>query len=109
MNREQQRKVASYFASTFIQERTIFSGLLNYYGKFIPNLATLIQLLNGLLQHDYQWKWSVECEAAFNQAKENLVSSKVLVHYDPITVATHVLAYRVEAAFFLPNIVVDGL
>ena len=28
-----------------------FLGLLNYYGKFIPNLATMIHPLNALLRH----------------------------------------------------------
>ena len=35
---------------TNIQELRSFLGLLNYYGKFIPNLATLIHPLNELLQ-----------------------------------------------------------
>ena len=29
-----------------------FLGLLNYYGKFIPNLASIIQPLNALLRKD---------------------------------------------------------
>ena len=38
-----------------------FLGLLNYYGKFIPNLATLIHPLNQLLHEDVKWKWDAEC------------------------------------------------
>ena len=61
-----------------VQELRSFLGLLNYYGKFIPNLASLIRPLNSLLRHDCQWKWSDECEAVFKEAKEKLLSSKVL-------------------------------
>ena len=80
-----------------VQELCSFLGLLNYYGKFI---ASLIHPLNALLHHDCQWKWSEECEAAFKQAKEKLVSSKVLVHYDPklpIKVTADASAYGVDA------------
>ena len=34
-----------------IQELRSFLGLLNYYGKFIPNLSTTVHPLNCLLQH----------------------------------------------------------
>lgn len=58
-------------------------GLINYYGKFIPNLSTLLHPLNSLLQRGQKWNWSAECGEAFNRAKEVLTSSRVLVHYDP--------------------------
>ena len=51
---------------------TQYLGLLNYYGKFIPNLATLIHPLNSLLQHAKPWAWTKECSQAFQQAKEAL-------------------------------------
>ena len=34
---------------TNVQELHSFLGLLNYYGKFIRNLSSIIHLLNGLL------------------------------------------------------------
>ena len=91
-----------------VQELRSFLGLLNYYGKFIPNLASLIHPLNALLHHDCKWKWSEECEAALKQAKEKLVSSKVLVHYDPklpLKVAADASAYGVGAVL---SHVIDG-
>ena len=30
-----------------------------------------------------QWQWDQECDAAIDEAKAALVSSKLLVHYDP--------------------------
>ena len=87
-------------APTNVQELRSFLGLLNYYGKFIPNLASLLHPLNTLLHRDCPWKWSEECETAFRQAKEKLISSSVLVHYDPslpIRVAADASAYGVGA------------
>ena len=68
-----------------LTELRSFLGLLNYrmyYGRFIPNLSTLIHSLNRLLKQDSKWNWTDECEAAFTRAKEQITSSKVLVHYD---------------------------
>ena len=58
-----------------IQELRSFLGLLNYYASFIPNLSSLIHPLNRLLRHDTRWKWSKDCEVAFNEAKARLLSS----------------------------------
>ena len=59
---------------TCVQELLAFLGLLNYYGRFIPNHATLSQPLNNLL-----------CNAkAFKLIKDTLVSSTFLTHYNPV-------------------------
>ena len=60
-----------------------FLGMVNYHGKFIRNLSTILQPLNQLLQKNQEFAWSPKCEEAFNKAKESLTSSNVLVHYDP--------------------------
>lgn len=60
-----------------------FLGMINYHGKFISNLSSILQPLNQLLQKDQEFLWSPQCEEAFNNAKESLSSSHVLVHYNP--------------------------
>ena len=40
------------------QELRAFLGLLNYYGRFIPNLASVLHPLNELLRLDSEWAWS---------------------------------------------------
>ena len=92
-----------------LQELRSFLGLLNYYSKFISNLATLIHPLNCLLQHDHKWKWTTECDLAFKQAKEVLSSSHVLVHYDaslPITLAGDASAYGIGVV--ISHVLPDG-
>ena len=58
-------------------------GMINYHGKFIRNLSTILQPLNQLLQKNREFKWSSQCEQAFNKVKDSLSSSNVFVHYDP--------------------------
>lgn len=65
-----------------VAELRSFLGLLNYYGSFISNLSTLLHPLNNLLKKGENWSWTGECQDAFKKAKEGLVSSQVLVHYD---------------------------
>ena len=66
-----------------VKQLRSFLGLVNYYGKFIRNLSTIVQPLNRLLCRNTPWKWSDECQDTFETLKERLASSEVLVHYDP--------------------------
>jgi len=92
-----------------IQELRSFLGLLNYYGKFISNLSTLLHPLNALLRKDSKWRWTKECQQSFETAKEKLVSSQVLVHYNPelqIKLAGDASAYGVGAV--ISHVLEDG-
>ena len=66
-----------------ITELRAILGLLNYYRKFLHNLSHLILPLNHLLRKGQKCEWTTACGATFNEAKQVLVSSKVLMHYDP--------------------------
>ena len=59
-----------------------FTGLVNYYGRFIPNLSAILAPLNRLLCKDVEWSWGLPEQEAFEKAKAQLSSSAVLVHFD---------------------------
>ena len=87
-------------APTDITELCSFLGLLNYYGRFIPNLASLLHPLNQLLCKGVDWKWSEECAQTFKVAKEALVLAQVLAQYDPelpLLLTADTLSYGVGA------------
>ncbi|XP_041435047.1 uncharacterized protein K02A2.6-like [Xenopus laevis] len=91
-----------------VSELRSFLGLLNYYGRFLPNLSTLLQPLHELLQKDTKWVWSAQCEKAFQDAKQRLTNSKWLAHYDPskpLRLACDASPYGVGAVIshILPN------
>ncbi len=65
---------------TNVTELRSFLGLLNYYRSFLPNIATILHPLNQLLQSNIEWKWTRECQHAFEKSKDLLTSSTVLVH-----------------------------
>ena len=60
-----------------------FLGLLNYYGKFIPHLSTLLAPLHRLLRKQSTWTWGSEQQDAFDHVKGILASDSVLARYDP--------------------------
>ena len=81
-------------------ELRAFLGSIQYYGKFVPQLSTLLSPLYELLQKNSQWKWTDKCEAAFLAAKAEISSDKVLTHYDvklPIVLACDASQYGVGA------------
>ena len=65
-----------------ITQLRAFVGLLNYYGKFIPQVATHMTPLYKLMEKDHKWLWSAECQDAFLKCKELLTCEAVLTHYD---------------------------
>ena len=68
---------------TNVSQLKSFLGMLNYYGKFLPNLSTCLAPLYALLQKKSPWSWGSQQENAFNKAKSMLTSSCLLTHYDP--------------------------
>ena len=65
-----------------VGELRSFLGLINYYGKFVKNLASICKPLYQLLQKDIKWSWSQECSNAIEILKSKLSHAPVLVHYD---------------------------
>ena len=60
-----------------------FLGLINYYRRFVPDMATLAHPLNHLLVENIPWKWSKQCQEAFVKLKGVLQSAPLLAHNDP--------------------------
>ena len=68
---------------TNVSQMRSFLGLINYYHRFLPNLATILHPLNRLLEKNKPWVWTADCENAFNKAKTLITSKEVLTHYNP--------------------------
>ena len=59
-----------------------FLGLIMFYSRFMPHHSTILAPLHNLLKKDTPWKWSKVEEDAFVAAKELILNSQTLVHYD---------------------------
>ena len=67
-----------------ISQLKSYIGLLTYYARFLPNLATILAPLYKLLRSGAKWtcQWTMPEQRAFQNSKKFLLSSQVLVHYD---------------------------
>jgi len=52
-----------------------FLGMLNYYHRFLPDVAMVLEPLHQLLRKGSKWKWLEEQQMAFDRAKELLCSA----------------------------------
>ena len=60
-----------------VAELRTFLGLVSYYGRFIPRMSTVVAPLNRLLCKNAVWKWTAECQQAFNKLKKFLAPIKL--------------------------------
>lgn len=59
-----------------------FLGLINFYARFLENRSLNLKPLYDLLKKE-KFEWDEKCSKAFNWVKNELISPKVLVNYDP--------------------------
>ena len=55
-----------------------FLGLVNFYHRHIPDMARISRPLTLLTRNNVSFDWTEECEAAFCEIKQGLVSVLVL-------------------------------
>ena len=77
-SKEKTRAISHAPAPQNVTQLRSFLGLLNYYGKFLPNLSSVLAPLYTLLQKGSPWRWRKEQEDALFKAKQMLTSAKVL-------------------------------
>lgn len=74
-----------------VEELRSFLGLINYVGKFLPDLATKTYLLRQLIKDGAAFVWTAEHEDSFRVLKSILVDTKILSYFDP-TLKTRLIA-----------------
>ena len=94
---------------TDLKQLQSFLGGINYYSKFIPNMADITKPLYSLLEKKTEWRWSQNEQDAFEELKSLLMKSPVLALYDPklpIKVACDASKYGLGAV--ISNIFPNG-
>lgn len=59
-----------------------FLGLVNYVGKFIPNLATISEPLRQMTKKNAKFVWGREQKESFDALKKSLTNELTLGYYD---------------------------
>ena len=63
-------------------------GMINYLGKSVPGLSTIMKQMSDLLNSDAVWYWQPLQEQAYTELKEKISTSPVLAFYDPYKPST---------------------
>lgn len=74
--------VREFRAPTNNEEVRSYLGLVNYVGKYIPNLATVSEPLRRLTKKGVPFEWNQEQQHAFDLLKTSLSNHSVLGYYD---------------------------
>lgn len=68
---------------TDVTQLKAYLGLINYYGRFLRNLATELSPLYELLQKQKEFRWTDRHQEAFEKSKRLIEASQLLVFYNP--------------------------
>ena len=83
-----------------VTELKSFLGMINYYGRHLPNLASVLEPLHNLPRKNIKCRWGRKERTSFETVKELLCSPKLLVHYSnslPLIIACDASPYTVRA------------
>lgn len=82
-NQEKIRAILEAPSPKNVTQLKSFFGLLNFYNRFVPNLASELRILYNLLKKNNKFQWNVQEEKAFEKAKMLISNKNILEHYDP--------------------------
>ena len=78
VNPEKVRAVQDFPKPKNVKNIRQFLGVVNFYRKFLPRLASIAKPLTTLLKKDKKFKWTDATEKSFNQLKNWLCFSPIL-------------------------------
>ena len=81
---EKIKAIKEGLAPTNISEVPSFLGLVTFYSKFVPNLATMAAPIYQLTRKNVPFDWNEECQKAFQSLKQELISNRFLTYFNPI-------------------------
>ena len=83
---------------TNVAELKRILGMINFLGKYAPNLSDTLKPMNELLQKDRVWAWGPPQVQALSKVKEMLTQSPTLAFFDlnkPVTVSADASSYGI--------------
>lgn len=94
------KAVRDFPIPTNIKEVRSFLGLAGYYRRFIDGFATIGRPLFDVTKQGQEFLWTPQCQEAFDELKQKLVTAPVLIYPDfskPFILATDASTYALGA------------
>ncbi|XP_055604564.1 uncharacterized protein K02A2.6-like [Uranotaenia lowii] len=66
-----------------VTEVRAFAGLVNYYARFVRDVASIMAPMYVLLRKGETFVWTNECSVAFKRIKDEICKDVSLAHFDP--------------------------
>lgn len=82
-NQERVKAITAMEPPQNVSELRWLLGMVNYIGRYLPNLSTVLQPLNELVMSERDWCWGPQQDRAFTEVKELISSAPVLEFFDP--------------------------
>ncbi|KAG3124536.1 hypothetical protein PI126_g23211 [Phytophthora idaei] len=79
---EKVRVISEWSTLSNVKELRQFLGLATYLCKYVENYAGKIRPLSQLLKKEAEWKWTTECQQAFDAVKQGLTEAPILAVAD---------------------------
>lgn len=74
--------IRQWNAPTCVKEVRAFMGFCNFYRRFIKGFSKVVAPLNELTKKGVLFKWTHDCEEAFQAMKERVCQAPILIHFD---------------------------
>ena len=79
---EKVKAITELQAPANVPELSRLIRIVNYLGRFIPNLASVMRPMSELLKSDTAWTWRLAQQTAFTKVKEMTNTVLMLAFYD---------------------------
>ncbi|KAG2908902.1 hypothetical protein PC118_g22402 [Phytophthora cactorum] len=79
---EKVRVISEWPTLSNVKELRQFLGLATYLFKYVENYAGKIRPLSQLLKKEAEWKWTAECQQAFDAVRQGLTEAPILAVAD---------------------------
>ena len=75
-------RVVNWIRPSCLKQSQSFVGFCNFYRRFIRDFSRIARPLTRLAKKETPFKWSEDCEAAFQTLKTAITTAPVLRHFD---------------------------
>jgi hypothetical protein len=84
MSEEKVSTILEWKTPTNLKGVQCFMGFANFYLKFIKDYSKITKPITDTTKgKGKDWKWTVQCEQAFEQLKRRFTTAPILRHFDP--------------------------